>query len=285
MFKIYIYIGFFILVSSCSSMNVDNVKIEGVVVDITETPIVGAQVVVLCWKDFGFLKDDVDYYKIETYTNEKGAFECEFEKGYKVDMAVKAINYKIEALSLNVSPSKIIKDTIVLKTDSYKEKAVLYVNKDSLILGVKKCEVDGVDFIEEWGVNVEKGINTSNKNEASVWLKDSGYLLAHEGGGIIPILKDTSKYALLYGNTKAPTSGYMQKYKITGQERGYFIKTLNDRYGKIILGYHYEKISPDDTGVCIEEGYLISVIYQPDANNNLDVAPKKDLEELLLEKY
>jgi len=286
MYKKFIYVILLTLVSSCGSVNINNVKIKGVVADNAATPLVGAKVVVLCWRDLGFIKDDVDYYKMVTYTNEQGVFECKFDKGYKADIAVESIGYKVCTLSLSgVGLSNGIVDTIVLKTDVHYNTALFYKDKDSLTLGVKKCRTSENTMVEEWGINVERGRKTTNKNEATVWLKNTGYLLAQQGGGIIPICQDTSSFALLYEYTKAPLSGYVQEYKITGQEVGYFIKTPNNRYGKIILTQRYIKSSPSATGVCEEQGWIANVIYQPDATNRLNIARQLDLEELLLKKY
>lgn len=163
--------------------------------------------------------------------------------------------------------------------------ALFYENKDSLSLGIRKCQKHGKEVIEEWGIIIESGKNTKDTTKATIWLKADRKLLAMHGSGIIPIFKDTERKSLFFTDTEAPLNGYMKEHKITGQEIGYFIKTKDKKFSKVILSSPYEKSIPRDDTFCIEQGVLVKVIFQPDKTNLLKVKKEADLERLLLETY
>jgi hypothetical protein len=73
-------------------MNRTAISVQGCVTDsIEKTPIVGANVTILCWYHAEWNKTDYTY--IDTTTDRNGCFSAKFEKGYKVIVASVAPKY------------------------------------------------------------------------------------------------------------------------------------------------------------------------------------------------
>lgn len=277
--KIFICVLPVFFLCSCIS-NVTDILIQGIVTDKDSNPVSDAEVTVSCKINLGFLNEEEYYNKIKIRTDGQGYFSCKFEKGFELNITVKANGYNTKTVFINkLRKNNIIKTNITLENDLFQNyNAIIYRNPD-LKLSIKKRQINDDLIIEKWGVNVVTGEN-KDTTEATVWLQNDGYLVVQHGGGIIPIFNTTKKQKqnLLYEYVEAPFNDYKQIHKITGQEGGYFIKTKENMYAKLILSGSYETIGSDNGVIYTETGYIIKVIYQPDSSNILNVTQSIDLE-------
>ena len=269
-----------IFFNSCSR-EVKDIFLQGIVTDGKSNPISGAEIVVLCKKDVGFLRDEIYYDKIEIYTDKQGYFANKFDQGYELNIAVRADGYNIKTVIINeLSKRDTVSTYITLEDNPFKNnKAILY-DKIGLKLGIKKREINNKEIIDKWGINVVTGKNSVDTTEVTIWMQNENHLTVQKGGGVIPILRDKQEQYLLSDLVIAPSNDYQPTYKIIGQELGYFIKTNENMYAKLILSGSFEVVGPDYD----EVGYSTIVIYQPDTSNILDVTQNIDLEQLLLRK-
>ncbi|NDV58956.1 hypothetical protein D0T85_12680 [Bacteroides sp. 519] len=248
---------------------------SGAVIDRNNTPISNAEVTILCWKDLGLIRDEVNYSKKIYYTDSKGKFSFKFDKGYKLSIGIRAYSYDIEVMEIKSDEN--IKDFNIVLNNNSKNNTIYYRNR-SLIREYKCQEKDCLEIIEE-GLDIVEGKNGS---DADIWITQGKTISTKPAGGIIPILKEGQKN-LITNYLEAPSEGYVQEYKITGKEVGYFIKTNEHTYAKVILSALYEKNFNE--GNCLEKGYVTQIIYQPDSTRRLSIPHFIDMEQLLLMIY
>ena len=281
---------------SCKYKEVRNVVISVIVQDsVTKEPIEGAEVVILGWKQNNI--DDLNYKLRKEVTDFKGQFQAEFERALRIDIAVKAIDYKVADSTIkqltkqeNVVSLKLIKET--------EGNTAIYISSeppesDSLYWGVRYYHSTSLrNFEEVWGFNMNKKKTTNRINDADIWIQTANnksykewILFTRNGWGIQPIYYDEVNGNLIINKAEAPQGNYLEKYKIRGSEVGYFLRGKNGmEYAKIILTpYSIDNSIPLDTeGYYEEKIQPFQIIYQKDGSTNLEVNPKFDLETYLL---
>jgi hypothetical protein len=74
------------------SADIENITVTGKIVDESnESPIINAEVVILCWYENSLF--DKSFKKKTITTDKEGFFKANFDKGHKIDIASKAKNY------------------------------------------------------------------------------------------------------------------------------------------------------------------------------------------------
>lgn len=249
-----------VFLQSCSSGNTKNIEVSGVIFDsLTGKPIPEARVTVLCWRYLG--SDEETYNKIDTVTNSQGAFAAKFDEGFKVDIGSIAAGYHPvvqQIADLNKSSNISLKLHRKSVTDS--------------LLQLGYIPVFARDYNTKpaiprtfHGINILGGKNTSSPDSIDISIMQyhgNGYpktLITPEKGGIVPIF-DKSQNAI----NKAPQSGYVSKYKITGDERGFFVRCRDGKtYARLMLySLEYDHSGPYKGGAIKELGIMFEVELQ-----------------------
>ncbi|MGI0016668.1 MAG: hypothetical protein ACREBU_24860 [Nitrososphaera sp.] len=278
--------------TSCES-SVKDISIVGLVVNShSRQRIKNAHVVILCWKPSDFGCDDIDYKKIELTTDQNGKFATTFERGIRLDLAVKAEGYEITKLSIPRLSKRNIDATITMKSldriVSQREVGTTRIC-DSLFVGFRDYHLSSGKSTLTFGIDIQRGSTTNNKDEADLWAIRSkkdiypSILITPEKGGLIPIYEKDIKVSLMFEKTSAPNEGYIDYYKLKGNEAGFFIKSKDgSSYGKlIIIPVKTEISSPYKDSYYEEHRLTFRLVYQPNGTNDLYV-PQSDID---LEQY
>lgn len=288
---------FVVFIASCQ--NKTDIVISGEIVDeMTGKPIPNAEVMIFCWfKSF----NDVSFKKQILKTNDEGKYQATFDKGYKVDIASKAVGYlpkrsynklKNNKIKINLKLSQVRSNPtlIALNLDSDKEDPMLRVHipakKDNNELDFKNATTFGFDFqslttisdttrtdiwfrLEDKEISSDTLVNIMSFEDKEI---PPTTLVTSIKGGLIPIFSNEIESSLLYEKNTAPTKGYVTSYKLTGSELGFFVRCRDGKtYGKIILGAsEIDLSSPDGQGSYYKEfGRSFIYLYQPNGTTNL----------------
>lgn len=256
---------------SCNINNNICIEGSGIVCDTNNMPIPNAQIVILCWKHLGWglmSEQEVSAEKV-FYTDSSGKFDFQFEEGFKLSIAVKAKNYNIAVKQLSAREDH--SNINLILTENVRNNCIMY--KSRSILSGKECNGLPVERSFE-GFNFDLGKNQNKVEDADIWISNDT-LYTKPSGGVVPI---KSKANLITNYQEAPLEGYVSSHKITGKESGYFIKTDEDKFAKIILCGVYETSFNN----CSERGYRFHALYQPDSTRALPIPYSIDLEQLLI---
>lgn len=266
----FIFIFFTLFLLSCSI----NTPINGygIIMDNYNNPISNAEVTILCWEDLGFLRDEVTYSKKILYTDNNGKFDFDFAKGFKLNIGVRAEKYDIKVVSINNNQD--FNNLNIVLDNTITNNTIYY--SDRYLVMEKKSKKEENSFIE--GLNIIEGKSTEKSN-AHLWIEGGNTIVCKSGNGIIPI-NQKNNTNLITDFLKAPLNGYLEQYKITGKEAGYFVKTDQNTYAKIIISGIYENNSGIDD--YFEKGYVINIIYQPDSTCILSIPHLINMERLLI---
>lgn len=261
-----------ISVISCKEHNITHtmVKVRGIVLDIkTGEPIPNARVTLLCWKEVNY--DEETYDKIDTIANDKGIFEVYFSEGFKIDLGGVANNYFPAVRSikdLSNATNLELKLSRNLGVKSMKELGQLAVfRREYTTKTAMNKEYHGIDILNSKNTQSLDSLDiTIERND---YPKYSKVLIANKKGGIIPILENSDN-----DNSTIPIEGYVNKYKITGNEKGFFIKCRDGKsYSRImIFSLEYDRTSPFKDGHFKDFGIMFNIILQTEKkeSNNTD---------------
>lgn len=299
--RILIFIFSLFFCVSCKDIN--NVTVSGQVLDqVTNKPISNAEVVVLCWYTTSI--DDVSFAKKTVFTDSKGMYRVQFDKGHNIDVASQSKGYNPARSYVELSSNEIVAN---LKLSTSKENSTLrsWLNTDNLIEGempflglriyadviTKKLDLNRVETI---GFDLINFKSTTDTSTADFWFmieKKQGQpsvICASKDGGILPIKDEETTTSLLYTHITAPDSVYFSSYELKSDEHAFFVLCRDGKtYGKIILERTLiDKSIPDGKGsYFMEYGRQFSCLYQSDGTRNLAYSiPDMDLENYLLHR-
>jgi hypothetical protein len=274
---------------SCSGKKIRNICIKGVVIDkITKVTVDRARVTVLFWNQVENYSEELNYVKKECVTDKNGAFTAIYKGGIiAIDLAVKASNYKVSLLKIKEIPNDTLNIIVELNKANLSSKTIFYQKSDSLFISIREYKLPKEQKIEDWGINIEKGTSVKNLQNVTVWAESKKgvpvILVTSHESGIIPIFRDNIKQSILYEYDKAPTSGYVSRYQLKGNEAGFFVHSKG-KYAKLIrVGKSYQKTVPYKEGYYVENGINFKLIYQPDGTQDLNIEPINNLENFILE--
>ncbi|TAJ14326.1 hypothetical protein DMA11_05585 [Marinilabiliaceae bacterium JC017] len=241
-----------------------NISWQGIVADAaTKAPVVGCDL--YCTSFYQRNIDESDKHQQQSITNYHGQFLLNFQKGYRLNVTLEADGYLKTHLKYPMYKLKKT-DTIFITKEPVQSRIILYLlpeNKmeahtpfirekwqqpDSIKARKTKKEWWGYDFINQKATNLidstDIWLEYKNKSSNNYVLKSTNQ------GGILPIFKSEIQTSFLLEMEKAPLEGYLDSYKPTGKEAGYFILCRN--------GKTFVKMIPED--------YLCKVSYQTDKN-------------------
>ncbi|WP_282089573.1 hypothetical protein [Aquimarina algiphila] len=270
-----------------------NIVVTGQIIDeITGKPIPNAEVLVHCW--YHHTIDDNNLDEETLTTDDYGCYKIKFSKGHRIDVASIAKDYQ-PSRSHNKLKNNVIEVNLKLrriKENPTLNSNVLYYDPSYLkvrIPAVKNGESMDFGNAQTFGFDFKSLKTNSDTTQTDLWYKidnkeglPSTIVTSHKGG-LIPIfsneLKSSFVYDLLYEKTTAPVIGYVSLYKLTGKEKGFFIRCRNGNYGKMIFGGEELSVSvPDGQGGYYKEfGKDIICLYQSNGTTDLTY-PQTDID-------
>lgn len=234
-----------------------NKIVSGIILcESTGKPIPNARVTLLCWRKVG--SDEEDYNKIDTFADANGEFKVLITNCFKLGIGSIAANYypaKKEIQNMDSVGSI----TLSLVQNNSKETA-----RDLGRLNVYNREYSSAlpNAKENYGINLLAGNSTTIKDsiDIGVELVSSGtypkILIAHNNAGIMPITTNAINIA--------PENGYVSKYELQGNEKGFFIKCRNGfSYARLILISKYDASVPYKNSFYKEYGLTFGITIQP----------------------
>ena len=294
---------FLTMLASCQDRR--NILVSGQITDeLTGKPITKAEVVVLCWYMSSI--DDASFIKQTLTTDENGNYKATFAKGHQVDVASKAIGFIANRSYHELKDNKIQVD---LKLSVAKQNPTLinYLSTDHVeldftdktpFLRIRFYSVDTSNYLnlskpETFGFDLSNQRTSSDTSKCDIWFKPINkeeppkIIVSNKGGGILPVYASEIKSSFFYEKTEAPTTGYLQEYKLKGNEEGFFVLSRDGKtYGKIIFEkMELDASTPDGKGGFYKEfGKQFSCLYQPNGTTNLSYyTPDVDLENFLVD--
>ncbi len=246
---------------SCNSSNniTKDILVKGVVLDsLTGNPISNARVTLLGWRRVG---EEETYDKVDTTTNSEGRFEAKFEEAFKVDIGSVARNYHPA-----VTEIKDLSKTsdIDLRLSRNTATGIL---KDLGQIAVFTRDYNMNPSITRTyhAINLLNGTNTQSSDSIDLGIEKysgTGYpktLIAPEKGGIVPIF-NKAKDAII----KAPEVGYVNRYELSGKEKGFFVRCRDGKtYARLmIFSPEYDRSSPYKNGSVKDYGIMFNVEVQ-----------------------
>jgi len=271
-----------------------NIVVTGQVIDeITGKPIPNAEVLVHCWYHHSIDDNSLDE---ETLTTDNyGWYQTKFSKGYRVDVASVANDYqpsrsrnklKDNVVEINLNLSRVKENSTLTSTVLYKDPPYLKVR----IPAVKNGEEMDFNNTQTFGFDFKSLKTNSDTTQTDLWYKIDNKeglpstIVTSNKGGLIPIfsneVKSSFAYDLVYEKTIAPTTGYVSSYKLTGKEKGFFVRCRDRKtYGKMIFwGTELNVSAPDGQGGYYKEfGKDIICLYQPNGTTDLTY-PQTDID-------
>lgn len=289
-------LAFLTLLASCQDNNYKNISVAGQIVDEeTGKPIPKAEVVVLCWYNYGL--DDATFKKHTLVTDEKGNYKTTCDKGYQLDVASKAQGFIANRSYNELKDNKIQVD---LKLARVKENPTLIK-----YLSIDHVELDATEKtpflririhsgkVETFGFDLRIQRTSNDTSKCDIWFKPDNKeeqpntIIGNKGGGIIPVYSNEINSSFLYEKSVAPTTGYLHEYKLKGNEEGFFVLCRDGKtYGKIIFEESAIDVSsPDGKGSFYKEfGKNFSCLYQPNGTTDLSYSTADmDLENFLVD--
>ncbi|HRP34222.1 MAG TPA: hypothetical protein PKV73_20140 [Agriterribacter sp.] len=256
---------FFILIVSLMSCN-DNrdsdiqVEAKGIVLDNqTGKPVPNARVTLLCWRKVRH--DEETYDKVDTVANDKGVFEVQFPEGFKIDIGSVANNYHPSAIEIkDLSKASHIELRLNANTAIGSVKDL-----GQLPVFVRNYNTNSTVKSKYYGIDILNGVNTSSLDSIDISIeidekqKYPRILITSEKGGIVPISRDAKNDL-----NKAPAEGYVKKYELRGNEKGFFIKCRDGKtYARLLIfSLEYDRSSPYADGHFNDYGIMFNVVLQ-----------------------
>ena len=247
----------FLIACSNDKHKEDNKIVSGVILsESTGKPIPNARVTLLCWHKVG--SDEEDYNKIDTVADTTGEFKVLIPSSFKIDIGSIATNYYPTKKEIqNVDSVSSITLSLVQNNSKEPSKDMgrlnAYNREYSPDLSISK---------ENYGLNLLAGNSTTRKDsiDIGVELAPNGtypkVLIAHNNAGIIPITSNTMNVA--------PEDGYLSKYELQGNEKGFFIKCRNGTsYARLMLISKYDASVPYKGSFYKDYGLMFGITMQP----------------------
>jgi hypothetical protein len=293
--KSYIALLLMLLTNSCQEIK--NISVSGVVTDVaSKKPLANCEVVLLCWRSSTHAGLYVE--KAVIITNEQGQFTARFEQGMRIDLAAKAAGYQIytqenaaltnRQVGFSVTLTKVINASPTIVHSLDKSRFLEHSQQPSIAIRDVYRQNRKLETIY-FGINLKDGQTTSSKSEADIFGERDGsdlfpaILVASGNGGLLPIFREDLKKSIIYEMTEAPAAGYITRYKLKGNEAGFFVKLRDGTYAKLILIPEKADSSvPYNGGYYLEYSLSFYWIYESNGSKNLTVNPNVDLEEYLL---
>jgi hypothetical protein len=248
------------LVSCTNPNNSKQIEVKGVILDSqTGKPIPNARVTLLCWRQVR--SDEETYDKIDTIANSEGAFEVRFEEGFKVDIGSIAANYHPSVQEIKDVDKA---SNIELKLDRNTATGSLR-ELGQLAVFVRDYNTEPTMPRTYHGINLLDGTNTQSSDSMDVGVVQYAsveypkILITSAKGGIVPIF-DKSKNTI----SKAPEGGYLTKYEMTGNEKGFFVKCRDGKtYARLmVFSLKYDQSSPFSNGSFKDYGIMFNAVLQ-----------------------
>ncbi|WP_179020604.1 carboxypeptidase-like regulatory domain-containing protein [Winogradskyella forsetii] len=285
------------------SADIENITVTGKIVDESNgSPIINAEVVILCWYEHSF--EEASFEKKTALTDNEGFFRVNFDKGHKIDIASKAKNYLPNRSYNDLTENKL---ELTLKLDKQQnnptlvkllstEKGFYQGQNDYPFLRVRVYDNDNVlnfENQETYGFDHESLIMSLDTINSDFWFKQirkdnpPSVIKTNPQGGIKPIFENEISSSVLYEQNIAPTKGYKTEYILTGNEEGFFVLCRDGKtYGKLIFENSTIDIGkPDGNGGYYKEfGKNFNWIHQENGSTNLTYPNSEiDLENFLVD--
>lgn len=269
-----------LLISGCAR-EAYNISWKGVVVDkSTGKPVKHARI--LASSAYQANIDETGTQKKYTLSDEYGRFRMSFRRGFGITVRTSASGF-LSGLDYKVVKKPDISDTIFLSPYPFNASLVVRKMDEGSFAATapfirEKHIVErngtGTGRLMKWGFDFLEGSNTLNLDSADIWIEvnqKTGKMVlnASAKGGIFPVLH-TGNGDFITSVTKAPESGYLKSYVLTGDEAGFFVLCRN--------GVNVAKMIPEDK-ICIlsyeqsdgskvkETGIRFDYLFQPDLQN------------------
>ena len=258
------YLILFILIGSMYSCvdsdEVKDVKVKGIVFDdSTGAPISSARVTILCWRKVG---EEETYDKVDTVADNNGRFEVMFEEGFKIDVGSISPNYhpavkEITDISKSVNIDLKLSRNIATGTLKNLGQMAVFAREYYNIAAPINKQYFGIDLLN--GVNTKSldSIDISAENYSGTNFPK--ILIASEKGGIAPIFNRS-----MDATTKAPETGYVSRYELTGSENGFFVKCRDGKtYARLLIfSLEYDRSFPYKNGFAKDYGLTFNIELQ-----------------------
>lgn len=293
-FLVIAFASIFFSLTSCSPREIYDLKLEGFVLDsISQSPIVGAEILVLAWKYAG--PSDVNYKDRIAQTDSNGYFSMAIERTFRIDVGIQHKGYIIAHQSFQKPRNKNISINFELQRVKSETEAI-FLDPDipeeaGLFWGVRNYHADNSQKWEVWGFDMDKKRASSNKKEAEVWIQlaekdfESSWTLEGQNGWkILPIRFPRLESNLAFTLFEAPKYGYSDTHEVQGTELGYFL-TNKDRteYVKVILSpYKIQGEITSEKGFYEEKIQSFQIVYNNKASRDLYINPEVNLEFFLI---
>ncbi|MCX6207055.1 MAG: hypothetical protein NTZ19_12480 [Bacteroidetes bacterium] len=254
--KLIIALIFFAACSNVKQKEV-NKMVRGVILsESTGKPIPNARVILLCWQKVR--SDEEDYNKIDTVADANGEFKVLIPNSYKLNIGSIAAKYYPAKKEIQNTDS-VGSITLSLEENKSKEpsrdlgRMNAFNREYSSTLSINK---------ENYGINLLAGNSTTKQDsiDIGVELVPNGtypkVLIAYNKAGIIPITSSTINVA--------PENGYLSKYELQGNEKGFFIKCRNGTsYARLMLISKYDTSVPYKGSFYKDYGLMFGITMQP----------------------
>ncbi|MEJ1242077.1 hypothetical protein WBG78_28275 [Chryseolinea sp. T2] len=292
-----------LVTSSCWDRR--NIVVKGLVTDEENgQPIPNAEVVVLCWYMHGI--DEASFVKQSVKTDKFGSYYVEFDKGHEIEAAARITGFN-PARSNRELDSRHVQIDLKLARINENPSLVSHLTIDGLpgdddypFLRIRienSRNGNGWDMFgfETLGFDLMTQRANSDTLNCDLWFKpvhelvQPKVIVAHRGGGIIPVFTKDINSSFLFERPIAPADGYLHEYTLTGTEEGLFVLCRDGKtFGKII----FEKVEIDqgwgaemDESVYYRDiGKSFSFLYQPNGTRDLSFSRSDiDLEDFLVD--
>jgi hypothetical protein len=294
---------FFACIFGCTDFQ--NIKVTGKITNAqTGIAIANAEVVVICW----YKSDPTDesFRKATLVTDANGKYEASFAAGNEVDVASKSKDF-LPARSFNKLKSNQIDVNLQLAISSDNPNLIVYRNDTlsnlyhtsktaflRISIPIRNNIADSTNLMNilSYGFDFRSLTTSIDTTNCDIWFRASnngrkpGVLVAHRGGGIIPVYRDQAKSSFLFDMPIAPQTGYTKEYHLKGNEEGFFVLCRDGRtFAKIIFekseietGSYSPSLVPRE-----DIGKYFTYLYQPDGTRNLTYSsPSINLEHFLV---
>lgn len=258
---------FIIYLVTLLGCNNNSNRLEGILVDNNKKPIIIGKIQFVLWKD-GLHSEEVSSASTTTIDS-SGKFYIDLTDVKHLDFVVESDGF-FPFVKKGYVPNTFNKIEILLNNAEGSFLATSSLNSENPKL---KIGLEREVLFNKASIKTIKTIkNAVLQNSFFVWLESDDedfkeVFICTSSEGILPITSNEIKNSIYWESIYAPMNGYVTKYKITGAEIGFFLKTSTG-YAKLILHNDIQSgTKPQNNGYIKFKYYFFDWIFNPVGND------------------